>query len=119
MNEITNTNYIGISSNKQKEASKSNKELDRTPEPNFDLLCSEDDLEVDDNNSQGSVKGQVHESQSLFGGNESEIMVSGGKKRSLISQEAEKGKNLFQKIQKYLISEREGTMTITLVPNVL
>ena len=109
MNEITNTNYIGISSNKQKEASKSNKELDRTPEPNFDLLCSEDDLEVDDNNSQGSVKGQVHESQSLFG----------GKKRSLISQEAEKGKNLFQKIQKYLISEREGTMTITLVPNVL
>merc|ERR1719354_673528 len=80
----------GTSSSKQKEASKSKLELDNTPEPNFDLLGSEDDLELNDN-SQESDSGQVQQSQSLIGGKESEISTKGKESRSLVSQLAERG----------------------------
>ena len=92
---LTNANKnIGTSSSKQKEASKSKLELDNTPEPNFDLLGSEDDLE-DNDNSQESDSGQVQQSQSLIGGKESEISTKGKESRSLVSQLAERGKKNF------------------------
>ncbi len=90
---LTNAN-IGTSSSKQKEASKSKLELDNTPEPNFDLLGSEDDLGVNDN-SQESDSGQVQQSQSLIGGKGSEIRTQGKEGRSLISQMADRGNCFF------------------------
>ena len=92
---LTNANKnIGTSSSKQKEASKSKLELDNTPEPNFDLLGSEDDLEVNDN-SQENDSVQVQQSQSLIGGKEREIRTKGKEGRSLISQVADRGKYFF------------------------